>query len=47
MLEVYPDYYQEFTCLGGACPDTCCAQWEVVVDDDTAALYVSVPGELG
>lgn len=47
MLNIYPDYYKEFTCLGGACPDTCCAQWEVVVDDDTAARYASVPGDLG
>ena len=47
MLEIYPDYYRKFTCLGGSCPDTCCAQWEVVVDDDTAALYAAVPGELG
>ena len=47
MLDLYPDYYKEFSCLGGACPDTCCAQWEVVVDDDTAALYASVPGSLG
>ena len=47
MLDIYPDYYKEFTCIGGACPDTCCAQWEVVVDDDTAALYASVPGDLG
>lgn len=47
MLEIYPDYYRKFTCLGGGCPDTCCAQWEVVVDDDTAALYAAVPGELG
>ena len=47
MLDLYPDYYKEFTCVGGACPDTCCAQWEVVVDDDTAALYASTPGDFG
>lgn len=47
MLDLYPDYYKEFACLGGACPDTCCAQWEVVVDDDTAARYAVVPGDLG
>src|SRR5215468_475669 len=21
-----------FACLGGACPDTCCAEWELAVD---------------
>lgn len=47
MLDIYPDYYSRFSCLAGACPDTCCAQWEVVVDEDTAALYAAVPGDLG
>ena len=21
-----PDYYKEFSCIAGACPDTCCAR---------------------
>ena len=25
MEYVYPDYYRQFTCIGGECPDTCCA----------------------
>ena len=29
MEYVYPDYYRQFTCIGGECPDTCCAGWEI------------------
>lgn len=42
-----PDYWESFTCLAGACPHTCCAGWEVVVDEETARLYEEVPGPLG
>ena len=42
-----PDYYGAFRCLAGACPHTCCAGWEVVVDPETAARYQALPGALG
>ena len=42
-----PDYYHDFHCLAGACPDTCCGQWEIVVDEAAKARYLAVPGELG
>ena len=42
-----PDYYQEFHCLAGACPHSCCEAWEVVLDADTAAHYQKVTGRLG
>lgn len=42
-----PGYYKEFHCLMGACPDTCCRDWEVVLDDETREYYETVPGELG
>lgn len=47
MLERFPKFYQEFHCLAGACPHTCCALWEVVLDEDTVRTYQAVPGELG
>lgn len=43
----YPDYYNKFHCLAGACPDTCCRDWEVDVDDDTFYFYKVQEGELG
>ena len=42
-----PDYYGAFRCLAGACPHTCCEKWEVVIDEETARLYGTVPGPLG
>lgn len=47
MVSVYPDYWEAFHCLAGACPDTCCGQWEIVVDREAEARYRAVGGELG
>ncbi|MBQ4148552.1 MAG: flagellin lysine-N-methylase, partial [Clostridium sp.] len=43
----YPDYYEKFRCIGGACPDTCCAGWEVDIDEETAEYYLQQEGEFG
>ena len=45
MLDRYPVYYKEFVCAAGDCPDTCCAGWDVVVDEETAARYAAVEVE--
>ena len=42
-----PQYYETFRCAAGACPDSCCHQWEVQVDDDTARRYRALSGPLG
>lgn len=42
-----PDYYEQFRCLAGDCPRTCCEKWEVVIDEETACRYFDVPGSLG
>lgn len=47
MTIFYPSYYKEFKCIASACPDSCCHQWTVDVDDESAALYRSLPGPLG
>lgn len=47
MLTRVPDYYDDFRCLAGACPHTCCEKWEVVIDEETACRYFDVPGPLG
>lgn len=44
MYEIYPDYYSDFHCLAGRCPDTCCAGWQVVIDRDTLERYRSLTG---
>ena len=47
MLVRVPDYFEKFECLAGACPHSCCEKWEVVLDEETAALYKGVEGPLG
>lgn len=42
-----PEYYSAFHCVAGSCPQNCCVGWEVVVDDETAAYYRSLPGAQG
>lgn len=42
-----PDYYQDFSCIAGACTDTCCAGWQVDVDDRSYAYYKTVTGAFG
>ena len=42
-----PTYFKEFRCLAGACPDSCCKEWAVDVDDASAARYRALPGALG
>ena len=43
----YPSYYQKFTCIASDCPDSCCHEWEVQVDADSAAQYRAMEGTLG
>ena len=47
MRYVYPYYYSEFACIGKECRDTCCAGWDVDVDDETAQMYKNIPLPIG
>lgn len=47
MNRYYPDYFEDFSCLAGACPDSCCKEWTVDIDPESAAIYRDLPGELG
>ena len=47
MERTYPSYYHTFSCIASACPDSCCHEWEVQVDEATAACYRAMEGELG
>ena len=47
MLYVEPDFYGEFQCIADQCAHSCCLGWEIDIDEDTAALYEGLPGELG
>jgi len=39
MLYTYPNYYEKFKCVAGECEDTCCAGWQIVIDDVSLAKY--------
>ncbi len=43
----YPDYYKDFSCIAGKCEDTCCAGWEIDIDDKSYGYYMEVPGTFG
>ena len=42
-----PHYFDTFSCIAGRCPDSCCKEWDVQVDDASAAYYRQLPGDLG
>ena len=43
----YPSFYPAFRCRADRCRHSCCRGWEIDVDEDSAELYRSLPGELG
>lgn len=43
----YPKYYETFSCIAAACPDSCCKEWDVDVDAQAAAFYRQLSGDLG
>ncbi len=44
MLYTIPDYYNEFSCIAGDCPDTCCAGWQIVIDEKSQKKYKNIRG---
>lgn len=47
-MEIYsPVYFNSFRCIAADCPDSCCKDWEVDVDDAAAERYRALSGELG
>lgn len=47
MEYIYPDYYKQFHCIAGKCPDTCCAGWQICIDDRTLKKYLRLKGPFG
>ena len=47
-MEIWkPEYFDTFHCIAAACPDSCCQEWDVDVDEASAEYYRSLPGPLG
>ncbi len=47
MKIIRPGYYDQFRCLAGACPDSCCQEWDVLIDDKSAQAYLALEGSFG
>lgn len=44
MIYRKPDYYDLFTCTADQCEDTCCAGWQIVVDEKALSRYKKEKG---
>lgn len=47
MRYVKPHYYDKFKCIADKCPDTCCAGWQIVIDEDSLEKYAGEPNLAG
>lgn len=47
MKRYFPAYYKEFRCIAADCPDSCCKEWTVDVDPESARRYRALEGDLG
>lgn len=41
-----PKYMLTFKCIGPECVDTCCAGWDINIDEDTYEKYINSTGKL-
>ncbi|NFT83825.1 lysine-N-methylase, partial [Clostridium botulinum] len=41
-----PKYMEKFKCIGCKCTDTCCAGWDINIDEDTSSQYINSQCEL-
>lgn len=46
MKIIKPNFYKDFKCIAGACPDSCCQGWEVDADGESLKYYASLSPEL-
>lgn len=45
MIYTTPDYYDKFKCIADKCPDTCCAGWQIVIDEASLEKYKKIKGD--
>ena len=46
-MDIYAKSYDTFKCIADKCPDSCCKDWDVVVDDESFEIYNKAQGEFG
>lgn len=42
-----PEYYKDFSCIGGLCKHSCCIGWEIDIDKETETYYKSLNTDFG
>lgn len=47
MRYIKPDYFDEFKCIADKCPDTCCAGWQIVIDEASLKRYEAEASSFG
>lgn len=47
MRYLKPHYYDKFACTAGDCPDSCCAGWQIVIDEASLERYGNEKSEFG
>ena len=47
MKYTIPHYFEDFKCVAAECEDTCCAGWQIVIDEDSLDRYEQVEGPFG
>ncbi len=44
MRYIKPSYFDNFRCAADKCPDTCCAGWQIMIDEETLEKYKQYEG---
>lgn len=47
MRYTVPHYYKKFRCTASECQDTCCAGWQIMIDERSLKAYKKQKGPLG
>ena len=47
MITIYPEFYNRFICKADKCEHTCCAGWEIDIDEQTQEYYRNLEGDIG
>ena len=47
MRECWPVFCRGFQCRAGSCSHTCCAGWDIDVDEESAYRFMTYTGEIG
>lgn len=46
-MKIAPVYYNSFSCIKGECRHTCCAEWEIDIDEKTLNKYENLQDKIG